>query len=66
MLLQELLNVMEQSGEDITGMIDALLCNTPYNTRPIAGSAVSDYDRLGLKDMSIFSIFCRTTVSGGE
>lgn len=48
---QELPDAVEQSSKEITE-VDAVLCTPPYDTRGLAESASSEYDRLSLEDMS--------------
>lgn len=53
MPVQELLDAVELSSEEITEGIDAVLCNPPYNTFGMAEAARLEHEQLGLKNLEV-------------
>lgn len=51
---QKLLEAVEQSGNDISKGVDAVICLSLYKTFRIAELSYSEHDRLGIKDISQF------------
>lgn len=53
MPFQGLLDAVQQSIEEVTEGVKAVLCHPPHNTCRIAESANSENGQLSLKDMSV-------------